>query len=92
MIVYIPCFIQYYNRFFARVVLVPFAHRAPAASIDTLDEILGEAHLALPQMIKVKGPIYFSLQALGVPRKLGVFLRHQVQKSFTPFSQKLKDC
>ena len=51
----IPCFIQYYNRFLARVVLVPFAHHAPAASIDTLDEILGEAHLALPQMIKVKG-------------------------------------
>ena len=42
MIVYIPCFIQYYNRFLARVVLVPFAHCAPGASIDTLDEILGE--------------------------------------------------
>ena len=33
--------------------LVPFGFRAPAASIDTLDEILGEAHLALPQAIKV---------------------------------------
>ena len=40
-------------RFLSRVVLVPFAHRAPAASIDTLDETIGEAHLALTQMIKV---------------------------------------
>ena len=40
-------------RFLARTLLVPFAHHAPAASIDTLDEILREAPSALPQAIKV---------------------------------------
>ena len=40
-------------RFLARALLVPFAHHAPAASIDTLDEILREAPSALPQAIKV---------------------------------------
>lgn len=40
-------------RFLARALLVPFAHIAPAASIDTLDEILKDAPAALPQAIKV---------------------------------------
>ena len=46
--------IHYYVcRYVARAVLVPFAHHAPALSIDNLDRILKAAPQALPQAIKV---------------------------------------